>query len=186
MRKTNIKLAGLLLAGGMFLFGDALTVQIATTFPSPDGASITGAAINDLGQVALGTSGTGTERGYGSSFLRDSSGAFTHFTFPGSNGGHARGINNNGQIVGEYYPTASQHYGYVRSSSGTFVDLGPLVDANGINNNGTIVGDSYIRDANGNVTTISYPGASSYTSVEAINDVGQLVGEYCCVNGGTV
>jgi uncharacterized protein (TIGR03437 family) len=185
-----VKLIWLLLAPGSALLGDTLTVQISSTFPSPDGAAIMGAGINDLGQVALWTFGTGSERGYGSSFFRDSSGAFTHFAFPGSNGGQANAINNSGQITGRYYPAPakppSPTYGYLRSAGGAFIDLAPLVNANGINNNGTIVGDSYIRDTNGNATTISFPGASSYTSVEGINDAGQVVGEYCCVNGGTV
>jgi uncharacterized protein (TIGR03437 family) len=185
-----VKLIWLLLAPGAALLGDTLTLQISSTFPSPDGAAIMGAAINDLGQVTLWTSGTGSERGYGSSFFRDSSGAFTHFAFPASNGGQANAINNSGQITGRYYPAPakppSPTYGYLHSASGTFIDLAPLVNANGINNNGTIVGDSYIRDTNGNAITISFPGASSYTSVEGINDAGQVVGEYCCVNGGTV
>src|SRR6266852_6021607 len=104
MRMTIVKLLWLLLALGAVLRGDnTLTVQIATTFLSPDGATTMSAGINDLGQVVFWTTGTGGERGYGSSFLRDSSGAFTHFAFPGANGGHANGINNSGQIVGDYY-----------------------------------------------------------------------------------
>ncbi len=178
-------LAAWLLSPGALLFGADLTVQISAVFPSPDGTAITSAAINNNGDLAVTTFGAGSERGYGSSYYRFSGGNFTHFVYPGSLGGHANAINDSGQIVGEYYATLTQHYAYIRNPNGNFADLGPAAGANGINNNGAVVGDSYLRDATGNVTPIAFPGASS-TSVEGVNDSGQVVGEYCCVSGSVV
>ena len=67
-------------------------------------------------------------------------------------------------------------------ASGVYTPINfPGFDATGINNNGQIVGrvlgGSYL-DTNGVFTQITVPGIGSGVSVFAINDVGQIVGNY--------
>ena len=101
----------------------------------------------------------------------------------------AGGINNWGQIVGNYGDTAGNAHGFLLSK-GTFttIDFPGALDttiANGISANGEIVGiydDSNGRGQgfalfNGNFTTVDFPGAF-ITYAFRVNERGQIVGMY--------
>jgi probable HAF family extracellular repeat protein len=111
----------------------------------------------------------------------------------------AVGVNDSGQIVGDYVSKAGVTNGYTEID-GKFTTIddpsaGPsfnyLGAAYGINDAGTIVG-SYINssdhyegfiDSAGAFTNISYPGAEA-TLAEDINDAGTVVGWFYDTNGG--
>ncbi len=128
--------------------------------------------------------------------------------FAGAANSGAAGINNNGQIVGFYYDSSSEH-GFLYdhgtftsiddpsslpppgSSSGGFTDT----RAYGINDAGQIVGHYYdyggtgrhgfIRDPSGSSwTTLGYPGAQ-YTFARGINGTGSTVVGYYQTDPGS-
>ena len=144
--------------------------------------------INDLGQI-VGYADNGTIFG----FLL-SGGVYTGFSFPGTANPHsatsAFGINNSGQIVGDY-STGGVTLGFLLSG-GVYTSLAfpgaAVTEARGINNNGQIVGIYATPGASegdyhgfllsgGVYTTIDFPGASS-TLASGINDLGQITGSY--------
>jgi probable HAF family extracellular repeat protein len=100
-----------------------------------------------------------------------------------------QGINNRGQIVGQY-TTNSGTFGFV-SRNGTYTPLNnsggtsPATEAAGINNLGQIVGvfrnpsgtadQGFLYNA-GTYTTLSSPLAPNNTWATGINDLGQIVG----------
>lgn len=119
----------------------------------------------------------------------------TRFDYPGGFYSYARGINDAGDVVGTFTPTASGTglNGFVRYAGGTF--SAPIVypDNNvtqtvltAIDNNGTIAG-FYSTDppvathsfflTGGVYTTYDYPGAYD-TRIVGINDQGDFVGTY--------
>jgi uncharacterized membrane protein len=126
---------------------------------------------------------TSTCATYECGFL-DNSGAFSNNFIPGPAANSARGINDAGDIVGDY-------------SNGGFFYTGPTytpIDypgatqtfANGINDSGEIVGtyctfagtcNGYV-DNGGTFTSISVPGASGALAT-GISNSGQIVGYYC-------
>jgi probable HAF family extracellular repeat protein len=120
---------------------------------------------------------------------------FAQFDAPTANGTFPTGINNSGQIVGNYSDTTNKSHAFLRSANGTtFTEIvapGALpftTKANGINNLGQVVGSymdtvgfhGYIRNADGTFTTfdiislIPTPGPNADAS--AINDYGEVVG----------
>jgi probable HAF family extracellular repeat protein len=121
-----------------------------------------------------------------------SNGTFTTITFPGSNGTVATGINNNGQIVGNYTTVAltpQKSNGFIYSG-GTFTTLdvsgAVLTQPEGINNSGQVVGyfqspsdqspaDHAFLYSGGTFTTFDDP-AATYTEFQSINDSGTITG----------
>lgn len=117
---------------------------------------------------------------------------------PGATRTGARGINNAGQIVGEYYDNYTWH-GYLRSSSGSFTTIDvPLAGvtgtlAYGINDAGQIVGTcwgasgyhGFLWSDSGDFTAIRVPDAA-LTEGFGINDAGQIVGLYVAKDSGSV
>jgi uncharacterized membrane protein len=118
------------------------------------------------------------------------------------NGIDPTGINDRGQIVGEYVDNRSVSRGYLLQPNGRFTRIdvpGSMgTNASKINNRGQIVGlyndrspdlgdrpDSvgpfslrgFLREPDGRYIRIDFPGATS-TQVLDINDRGQAVGEY--------
>ena len=177
---------------------------------SPPSSKIPGAALsthvanNNRGQIAgfysdvlPGPDGTvppGTTHG----FVRDRRGVTT-FDVPDASFILVKGINNRGEVVGEYggpdavpgpdgtVPPGTIH-GFVRDRRGvitTFdVPFFRLHDVADINDRGRIVGyydkpdgtsGGYLRNKGGRFIPIDFPGAS-YTTIHGINNRGQIVG----------
>jgi probable HAF family extracellular repeat protein len=121
-------------------------------------------------------------------------GSFTTFDVPGAVSTSASGINDRGQIVGEFNtpanPTQRRH-GFLRDTSGglTTIDVPGATDttANGINNLGQIVGTGtvvvgqqehgFFRDTTGTFTQLDVPGTMR-TDANGINNAGQIVGAF--------
>jgi uncharacterized membrane protein len=134
----------------------------------------------------------------GTSFLY-SGGTFTTIAVPGASITSVTGINNAGQIVGEYSANLYTAYGFL-DNGGTYTTLpatptgmGQIVAPTGINNAGQIVG-IYANSAGfeqgflynpvpacvlcSNYTTIIDPSGLLGTSPTGINDAGEIVGYY--------
>jgi len=119
------------------------------------------------------------------SFLFDGT-SYTELEYPGATTTWARGINDGGQIVGDYTDSSGRHAFLFDGTSYSTLNYGTsYTDGFDINNAGQIVGDyfdgSYIPHAflfNGtSYGDIIYPGARS-TYVRGINNMGQAVGFY--------
>ena len=118
---------------------------------------------------------------------------YTEVNVPGASFTGFTGINNEGQIVGQYTDRTGE-YGLLYSG-GSFTQIdGPHpadyinTSITGINNGGQIVGYTAnssdpasgvtgFLDNNGVFTTINFPGARS-TEPAGINDAGQIIGTY--------
>jgi hypothetical protein len=125
--------------------------------PNAPTASLTAAAINDRGHVA----GVYTNPATGSTdgFLL-SHGRFTDLTVPGSTSTMALGVNNFDEVAGVYVPSGNANAleGFTWTPQHGFTTVN---DPKGVNN--------------GNLTT----------TINGVNDFGQLVGFYVDGNGNT-
>jgi uncharacterized membrane protein len=188
---------------GAFVYRDGTFTPLGKI---PGAALSTHFANNNRGQIAgsysdvlPGPDGTvppGTTHG----FVRDRGGV-TKFDVPDASFILVKGINNRGEVVGEYggpdavpgsdgtVPPGTIH-GFVRDRRGvitTFdVPFFSLHDVADIDDRGRIVGyydrqdgtsGGYLRNQGGRFTKIDFPGAS-FTTVHGINNRGQLVGAY--------
>jgi probable HAF family extracellular repeat protein len=173
---------------------------VYTPLDEVPGAAITAhLGINNHGQITgtyLDTASAPNPDGTfdtGHGFVQDRRGHTTSFDAPGARITLPNGINDHGQITGEYVAadaTASVH-GFIRDRRGTMttfeVPFGRLHSVSDINNRGQIVGyydepdfaggGGFLRDRDGTITPVTYPGAP-YTLVHGLNDRGQLVGAY--------
>ncbi len=113
---------------------------------------------------------------------------FTTLDFPGAVHTFLQGINNAGQIVGQYTDSTGKSHAFL-FSGGTFTTLTINIPgvtiinsfAGGINNLGQSVGgynEHGFLLSGGTATTIDVPGAN-FTNPLGINDSGQIVGRYC-------
>jgi probable HAF family extracellular repeat protein len=123
-------------------------------------------------------------------FLRDRKGKYTVLDFPRANLTEATGINDDGQVVGDYRDSNGRFHGFFWDA-GLFLTIDvpfPGVTGTagrGINNVGQIVGvyndSSGIPHGflykNGIFTSLDFPGAIA-TFPDDINDRGQIVGSY--------
>jgi len=113
---------------------------------------------------------------------------FTAINFPGATRTRAVGLNDSGDIVGDYRDTAGMFHGYLLSQ-GTFTPFDPpgsiLTRGIAINNRGVIGGHfldsnkvrhSYLLDG-GNFTIFDFPGATA-TFLQGMNNQGQVSGAY--------
>ncbi len=141
--------------------------------------------INDSGQIV---------GAYGNQGFLYQSGVFTTINVPGALGTSLAGINNNGDIVGNYSlagdaPGACHSFLY---KSGAFTTISvpgaSCTSAHGINNSEQIIGDyqngpleqGFLYDGV-TFTTINNPGngyGSTFTDLTGINDSGQIVGVF--------
>lgn len=116
---------------------------------------------------------------------------FTTLDVPGSDTTFANGINDSGQIVGNYLvPPGHHNFGYllIGGSYTNLSELYPIETPIGINNLGQIVGT---HDAGGRIngfllsgtsfTVFDVPGSSG-TRPTGINDSGQIVGDYTALD----
>ena len=118
---------------------------------------------------------------------------------PGALNTYLYGVNDVGQVVGNYNTLSSPDVAVLLQPNGSYVTLDyPDVDeqwssGRDINNAGVIVGfyslggwpvHGFLRTAEGVFATIEYPGAAE-TIPNGINDSGEIVGEYTPSNGPT-
>jgi len=174
-----------------------------TPFDPPGGPffTIIPFGINDADRI----SGVFTDVGLNDhGFFRDPGGAFTSFDHPDTDftkvfavrGTEGLGINNAGQIVGDFTKNNIAH-GFLRDPGGTFTTIdvpGHTHTAiSGINDAGVMVGvyddtsavsafHGFVRDAGGIFTLFDFPGATT-TSADAINNASQIVGVYNTMGG---
>ena len=157
------------------------------------------AAVNNH-DIAVGfyESKSGRDRGY---TLNIKTGKFALVTKPGApSGGNAPslsalGINNAGDIVGDYTATGGTIDGFIKLAGGAFhtiaVPGATETAAFGINDNDTVVG-AYIDDTSGTetihgfiwriggtlLTNIDDPNADNVSIINGINNEGDIVGFY--------
>ena len=109
-------------------------------------------------------------------------------------------INLGGTTIGYYYDSSNQQHGFVRSASGSFASFDPddatYIYPLGINLFGDVTGyylvfsfrpfnvtqSGFLRDAQGNLTTITSPG-SQFTEAVAISLAGTIVESYIAADG---
>jgi uncharacterized membrane protein len=144
------------------------------------------AALNDSGAIA-GSFRDSTFHNHGFLLFQ---GKLSTFMFPGSTDTTARDMNAKGTIVGDYENGASAQHAFM-VQSGVFHEITipghpnvPAV-ASGVNDNGDVVGQFNSNNTifgfllhNGNLTTLSFPGAQGGTNPTSINDQGVIVGTY--------
>jgi probable HAF family extracellular repeat protein len=169
-----------------------------TTLDPPGSIQTAGGFINLQGQV-VGTYKDANKRRHG--FIW-SNGTFTTFSVPGDGPGfgtRAFGINDFGEVVGDYGTGQVPFHGFLRSSTGDFTtfDVPGVVQTTGegINNAGTIVG-FYIVEVqgpphgfvlkNGVFMTVDVPdkkGNTQPTQIFSINANEEIVGTYFASDG---
>jgi hypothetical protein len=158
---------------------------------------------------ALGINSSNTTVGYfaldqaagqmGQSAYSQLNGVFTNINalLPATNqNSQAVGINNAGNIVGFYLPTAATSIGFL-DQGGTISTIDPFgsafTQALGINNAGEVVGfyvdgndvqHGYV-EINGVFTSFDPPGSVS-TTINGVNDLGQIVGFFTDGNDNVV
>jgi len=121
--------------------------------------------------------------------------SYVTVSYPGaiSNATSANGINDGGQVVGQYEAPGGPVYGYLLSG-GSYTQVNPFGSAGsgafGINTAGHIAG-VYCQgncalvgflQSGGNVTTIAVPGASTTYAI-GINNSDDVVGQYTTPSG---
>lgn len=114
--------------------------------------------------------------------------SFTSIDVPGAVATRALGLNNHGEIVGDYFDASGTRHGYVlRYGKFTSFDFPGSIETRGIavNDRGDI-GGSYLDSASmrhsyvlshGAFTAFDVPGATA-TFLQGMNDQGQIVGVY--------
>ncbi len=143
--------------------------------------------INNAGTIVGTTQSGGQAVGY----VRAADGTITTFTGPGGGPTEAFAINDNGTIAGGVGTSPGQLF--VLTPDGTYslftVPGATTMSASAINANGDVTGSyytgtspgSYVRSANGDLTTISVDGGITLAS--GINAEGVIVGAYVDANG---
>ena len=114
---------------------------------------------------------------------------FTTIDFPGTTRTRLTGLNDHGDVVGDYRDSAGVLHG-ILLSQGAFTTFDPpgsiLTRGIAINNLG-VIGGHFLDSSNtrhsyllsrGNFTTIDVPGAAQGTVAGGINDLGQIVGNF--------
>jgi probable HAF family extracellular repeat protein len=173
-------IVGNLVAGNGVHSGFLLSKGQFTLFPD-----IGPEAINNRGDIV------GVASGGRDGFLR-SHGAFSTIRVPDSIATRAHGINDRGQIVGDFEDAPSHERGFLLWR-GEFLTIevpgSSRTEAFAINNSGQVVGkfvgaggEQGFLWRGGQFTTISIP-ESVTTNVFGINDRGQIVGVYVDTSG---
>lgn len=182
---------------GLFSYANG----VATAFPYPTASYFPGSGGSNSTGSVVGTYQSSYATGVTHGF-QYSNGVYTTIDNPGVNqqttspfGTSLTGINNSGQIVGNYgnnyvngvYSVSAHAFTY---SNGVFTTIddpsASRTYAYSINNNGQIVGTLFNGSqysgfilSNGVFTHLNYPGAGGYgTYVTGNNDLGQVVGYY--------
>lgn len=164
-----------------------------TLFKVPfSGPATAASAINASGQIA-GDYLDQHIAGRYHAFIRHGAGQFTTLDFGMTVlVASVLGLNDSGQAVGWFEDASHRGNAFVTDSNGVVTVLpamGRIGDyAVGINNNGVVVGystnhfapqeASFIRDASGNITTITLPFSNVENFTVGINSGGQVAGGY--------
>lgn len=129
-------------------------------------------------------------------FFRNKKGKYTLLDFPGANFTEASGINDDGQVVGDYFSGGKSHGFFWDAGLFLTIDVpfpeATLTAPSAINNVGQIVGfyfDNNVTESfpnghahgflydNGFFSSFDFPGATATIPMD-INDRGQIVGVY--------
>jgi len=179
--------AGTGLEPGFLRQPDGSVVDIV---PPHSGGYTEAHGINNSGTIV------GRDIGAVSQGFQLSNGTYTYIDVPGATNTSIFGINNLGDIVGDYVDASGVQHGFVMSNGiVTTIDFPGSTNTNaqGINDSGEIVGSTVVSNvrhgylySNGTFTQIDYPGAStagsgaplSGTDVHGINASGEIVGSY--------
>lgn len=123
-------------------------------------------------------------------FIRDAAGVVTTFDPPGAATDTAFGINDHGQIAGQWSPdtTGNIQHAFIRNADGTFFSFdapnSDVTGAFGINDAGQMTVNalkepgpyrSFLRNADGTYSGIAVPGAASWL-LQGLNNNGIAVG----------
>jgi probable HAF family extracellular repeat protein len=150
--------------------------------------------LNDLGVVAgFFTDAEGNNHGYAGTAYNN---MLREITIPHAVSNAATGVNNSGEIVGFYVDAAGVNHGFFLSGH-LFQTLdfpgSTFTQALGVNNRGQVVGA--FNDANGLMHGFVYtngrfqqiddPNGVGTTTINGINDLGDLVGFYLDAAGNT-
>ncbi|MDH3493550.1 MAG: hypothetical protein OEM82_08385 [Acidobacteriota bacterium] len=161
-----------------------------------------GRGINNRGDV-VGWGGGGVFSVPEVGFMLEKNGNLTVIAYPGAPATRASGINEAGDIVGQYGPGGNANdHAFLRTRKGLYVNAdfpGSTVSALwSINNRGQAVGNytdedgihAYLRNRDGSVKSFDFPAGMAppnttilYTQFRGINDNGDIVGIYR-VSGG--
>jgi hypothetical protein len=171
-----------LMAGSLCLGSSAALAQTYTfQYITPPGAVQTDPlAVNDSGEV-LGY-------WYDSSYTRHpftfQNGTLTSFSFPQGSGIVALGLNNKGDVAGDYTDSSGNEDGFIYTHKGKLITLqlpgasATYVDA--INDSDEVAGSGYV---NGGISAFVYKdgtytvfATANYTTPQAINNKGSVTG----------
>lgn len=176
---------------GVAILSPSALISTFTTIDVPNSIETEATEINNPGQIA---GDFGDLSGAGHGFVL-AAGSFSTVDVPGSLPGFtiAFGINDRGQITGNYRDSTVGHIHGFLLSNGSFTTIdfpgATATRARGINNPGAIVGRYGPRSAthgflfaSGSFSTIDFPGSIA-TAAFGINDLGQIVGNFKASNG---
>lgn len=176
-------------------------VNIGGTFTTVDAPKT---AFNQI----LGLNNAGQQVGYSSvipagnvqqlAYIHQANGMFNYLTLPTNVNSQAVGIDESGEVVGFFQPTATTSSGFYQDANGKLTILNApgatSTTANAINNEGQV--DGFYVDAagtthgflytvaSGSFLTIDVPGATA-TTLNGINDLGQVTGFDVDATGNT-
>lgn len=186
-----------LVLSGFTMLGNHASAQAGSqcgvqtiTIPAPAGSSATPSDLNDNGAI-VGTLFSGTGLNVHTSGFLYSGGVFTHFSFPGAKNTSVHDMNKQGVIVGSFDAPDGNGQRAFMVHNGTFTQVqipgfpnAPAI-AQTINDQGDIAGSFNGNGTNfgfllhqGQLTTLSFPGAQVGTFPNSINNAGVIVGIY--------
>jgi probable HAF family extracellular repeat protein len=192
----NPTLLGLVVVCVLLAFGPAAVAgSYAFTTITPPGSVINGAAIN----MAFGINDSGTIVGVSTSpttfdpttFLY-SNGTYSTLSYPGGNGTFGFGINNSGQIVGQYGDASGNLNAFVYTSANNYATINPpqsapanpyFAEGNTINNKGQVLISAL--NASGDYDNFLYSNGQ-YTLLTAISSLGNPVFANGINDAGTI
>jgi probable HAF family extracellular repeat protein len=200
---TGETVSGFIKTGATFadfnLFGVSYFGGSQVTYPT--GINNSGQIVGIYGQwfgpgPPRGPWSTNANTHYPTGFIATIGGGVTSFRVPGSAATHAAGINDSGQVVGNYFSGwwgDAPRYGFIKTGE-NFADLltpsswepyaSESMFPTAINNSGQVVGVTLTTHGfagfiatNGILTSLQVPGSLS-TYPNGINNLGQVVGDY--------
>jgi hypothetical protein len=169
---------------------------------SPQVDQLLGVNDHDLA-VGFYTNAQGNNRGYTYNILTRT---FTRILVPGAPGGEAgpsltaTAVNNYGDVAGFYAKSSSKTDAFLRLHSGRFVTLavpGAMTQAFGVNDHDEVVGAYTVGSGSSAVThgftwrpgygfrTVDDPHGKGTTTINGVNNAGDLVGFYTDSAGNT-